>query len=93
MIEAHNLSPQESSKEKGKKVEKSVRQTKQSIAKSIEENDKDATILLSMGTSYSQYERERLGLCYQSKSDAEKCSFLLILCNMSIPLTFICVFN
>jgi hypothetical protein len=40
--------------------------------KSIEENDKDATILLSMGKSYSQYERERLGLCYQSKSDAEK---------------------
>jgi hypothetical protein len=37
MIEAHNLSPQESSKEKGKKVEKSVRQTKQSITKSIEE--------------------------------------------------------
>lgn len=72
MIEAHNLSPQESSKEKGKKVEKSVRQTKQSITKSIEENDKDATILLSMGKSYSQYERERLGLCYQSKSDAEK---------------------
>ena len=72
MIEAHNLSPQESSKEKGKKVEKSVRQTKQSITKSIEENDKDATILLSMGKSYSQYERERLGLCYQSKTDAEK---------------------
>jgi hypothetical protein len=34
-----------------KKVEKSVRQTKQSITKSIEENDKDATILLSMGKS------------------------------------------
>ena len=51
MIEAHNLSPQESSKEKDKKLEKSVRQTKQSITKSIEENDKDATILLSMGKS------------------------------------------
>lgn len=25
-----------------------------------------------MGKSYSQYERERLGLCYQSKTDAEK---------------------
>jgi hypothetical protein len=49
-------------KEKGKKFEKSIRQTKQSITKSIEENDKDATILLSMGKSYSQYERERLGL-------------------------------
>jgi hypothetical protein len=72
MIEAHNLSPQESSKDKDKKVQKSVRQTKQSITKSIEENDKDATILLSMGKSYSQYERERLGLCYQSKTDAEK---------------------
>ena len=51
MIEAHNLSPQESAKEKDKKVEKSVRQTKQSITKSMEENDKDATILLSMGKS------------------------------------------
>jgi hypothetical protein len=42
---------QESSKDKDKKVQKSVRQTKQSITKSIEENDKDATILLSMGKS------------------------------------------
>jgi hypothetical protein len=47
MIVAHNLSPQESSKEKGKNVEKSVRQTKQIITKSMGENDTDATILLS----------------------------------------------
>ena len=47
MIVAHNLSTQESSKEKGKNVEKSVRQTKQIITKSMEENDTDATILLS----------------------------------------------
>jgi hypothetical protein len=36
MIVAHNLSPQESSKEKGKNVEKSFRQTKQIITKSME---------------------------------------------------------
>ena len=47
MIVAHNLSTQESSKEKGKNVEKSVRQTKQIITKSMEKNDTDATILLS----------------------------------------------
>jgi acetamidase/formamidase len=48
MIVAHNLSTQESSKEKGKNVEKSVRQTKQIITKSMEENETDATILLSL---------------------------------------------
>ena len=57
MIVAHNLSPQESSKEKGKNVEKSIRQTKQIITKSMEENETDATILLSMGKSYSKHER------------------------------------
>jgi hypothetical protein len=36
MIVAYNLSTQESSKEKGKNVEKSVRQTKQIITKSME---------------------------------------------------------
>jgi hypothetical protein len=72
MIVAHNLSPQESSKEIGKNVEKSVRQTKQIITKSMEENETDATILLSMGKSYSKHERERLGLCYLSKSEAEQ---------------------
>lgn len=46
MIEPHNLSPPESSKDKGKKVERSFRQTKQIITKSMEEHDTDATIYI-----------------------------------------------
>jgi hypothetical protein len=51
MIDAHNLSPQESPKEKCKKVDTSGQQTKQFITKSMEYNNTDDTILLSMGKS------------------------------------------
>lgn len=52
MIEAQNLPPQD----KCKIAETSGRQTKHIITKSMEDNDTDAIILLSMGSSYSQHE-------------------------------------
>lgn len=49
MIDAHNLSPQESSKEKCKKVETSGQQTKQFITKSMEYNNTDDTYFIVYG--------------------------------------------
>lgn len=72
MAKAHNLSPLESSKEQKKRVEKSVREITTNISKAMTNNDNDVTLLLSTGKSYSQYERERLTLCFNSKADAEK---------------------